>query len=183
MLNIKNIGLLAAVSAIVLSGCTQPRDDVSDFISHPGDFVGKADPLPVVTPYMPMKYNPLSDQIDPFFGRVPKIDKSISSINAPDQMRPKELLEQFQLDSLRVAGMVVKGKKTSALIMTPDGLTYSVTAGDKIGPDYGIVTGIGMNGDLVEVKIKETVTSSDSGSWEERKNSILQSDAKKDAAK
>lgn len=169
--------------AATLAGCSAHEDDITDFINNPGNFVGKADPLPVVTPYSPIKYNPLGDQIDPFFGHTPKATNSMSSINAPDVNRPKDILENFQLESIRVAGMVSKGKKTSAIVITPDGVPYTVSYGDRIGPDYGVITGIAMNGDLVEIKIKETVPSSESGTWEERQNSILQTDAKNDPAK
>lgn len=58
----------------------------------------------------------------------------------PDQARPKEYLERFNLDGLRMVGTISKpGLPLEALILDPDGNITRVKPGSHMGKSFGDV--------------------------------------------
>lgn len=55
----------------------------------------------------------------------------------PDANRPKEILEAFPLDSLKMVGTLQRGGQVWALIKDPHGLVYRVGIGNHMGLNYG----------------------------------------------
>lgn len=88
---------------------------------------------------------------------LPNLDESASltttSVQArPDPNRPRQILEQFALDSLIMVGTLGKGSDIAALIRAPDGTVYRVKLGQYIGQNDGRVVNIDNGGlDLVEL--------------------------------
>lgn len=87
---------------------------------------------------------------------LPVVDETnVSSGQAsarPDPNRPRQILEQFPLDSLRMIGTMGKGADMNALIRAPDKTTYRVRLGQYIGQNDGRVVNIDGSGlDLVEL--------------------------------
>ena len=85
----------------------------------------------------------------------------------PDQDRPRQPLEAFPLDSLKMVGTIGQGSKMEALIKDPGGVIHQVHKNDYMGQNYGRVTSISEDHvDLVEL------VSNGTGGWMERKASI-----------
>jgi type IV pilus assembly protein PilP len=81
---------------------------------------------------------------------------------APDRERPKEALESFPLDSLKMVGTIEKKGRRNALIQV-DKTIFQVKAGDHVGQDFGKIMSITDT----DVAIKETVQDA-AGEWTER---------------
>ncbi len=79
-----------------------------------------------------------------------------------DFNRPKEALEAYSLDSLRLVGKLIGNKTVWSIVQAPDGSVHYVTNGDHLGEHYGKVTKI----DAERIEIKEFIRN-DEGGWEE----------------
>lgn len=86
---------------------------------------------------------------------------------APDLRRPREVLESFGLDQVKLVGHLRRASQQTALVQV-EKLVYQVRVGNHIGQDFGRVTRITEN----EVTLKELVQDA-SGSWVERET-VLQ---------
>ena len=76
-------------------------------------------------------------------------------------------LEAFPLESLAMVGTLEKNKTVYALVRTRERDVYQVRAGNYLGQNYGVVTGIGDS----EVKLKELVQDG-AGDWTERSSTL-----------
>ena len=132
---------LAVAALAVLAGCAGDNADlrarVEEIKNRPG---GRIEPLPEVKPYETFAYS-VADQRSPFEAGVPA---SASSPNAlrPDPSRPREFLEQFSLDTLRMVGTLNLGGREHGLIQTKDGLVHRVLPGNHIGQSDGRITAV-----------------------------------------
>ena len=84
------------------------------------------------------------DQPDPFGpAKIELAAKSASSSTTsglkPDLNRPKEPLEAFPLESLKMVGVLQQKNTNFALIKADTGL-YRVKVGNYMGQNFGIVT-------------------------------------------
>ena len=91
----------------------------------------------------------------------------------PDLERRREALEAFPLDTLRMVGTLQKPGLTYALIQA-DKTVYQVKAGNYIGQNFGIISGITETA----VDLKEIVQDA-SGEWVERKAKLELQETKK----
>ena len=138
MTTIKRLALMAAVLA-ALSGCGGDTDElrarIEEVKSRPG---GRIEPLPVVKPYETFAYA-ASDLRSPF-----EVGLTANTTNAlrPDANRPREFLEQFSLDTLRMVGTLRLGGARYGLLQTRDGLVHRVLPGNHIGQNDGRITAI-----------------------------------------
>ena len=71
----------------------------------------------------------------------------------PEANRPKEYLEQFPLDTLKMVGTLQRDNKRYALLQTQDGLVHRVQAGNYVGQNDGRVISVSEG----EVKVDELV--------------------------
>ena len=97
------------------------------------------EPLPVMQQFETFEYA-AQNLRDPFSRAFS--DESGGSGPRPDPNRPKQVLEQFPLDSLNMVGTIGKGPGLVALVMAPDKVTYRVHPGDYMGQNDGRVTGV-----------------------------------------
>jgi type IV pilus assembly protein PilP len=118
--------------------------------------------------FAPFAYSP-GGQADPFDPQkilmviVRNRDtKASQSAIKPDLDRPREVLEGFPLDQIRMVGMMRKGGSNVALLET-NGLTHMVRTGMYIGQNFGLVTRITET----EVSLKEIYQDA-AGEWVER---------------
>ena len=81
--------------------------------------------------------------------------------------RPKEPLELFPLDGLRMVGTLSRQGQLYALVRTPENTLYRVKRGDRIGQNFGVVTAITDTA----IEIKETVQDG-AGDWTETSASL-----------
>src|SRR2546428_6641797 len=89
------------------------------------DLRGRIEPLPVVKPYEPVPYKVL-DQPDPFSSaKIELVTKSASTGGGglkPDLNRPKEPLEAYPPESLKMVGGLQQRKAKFALVQAASGL-------------------------------------------------------------
>lgn len=77
----------------------------------------------------------------------------------PNPNRPKEYLEQFPLDGLKLVGEVAAGGQEYALILDPNGLVTRVTVGSYLGQNNGRIVAITPTG----IEISEIVPNGTGG--------------------
>ncbi len=133
------------------------------------DLRGRIDPLPVVKPYEPVAYK-VFDQPDPFGpAKIELVTKAAPGGGGgikPDLNRPKEPLESYPLESLKMVGVWQQPKATFALIKADTGL-YRVKVGNYMGQNFGLVTGITGS----SVQLRELIQDA-AGDWSERQSAL-----------
>src|SRR5512139_484444 len=122
------IRLSLMLVTILLTACGGDEfEDLQKFVKDSGaDMRGKVDPPPDIKPYEPMSYDNSAGLPDPFKPRKPDARKSSGGQNQPDMSRPKQELEDFPLDGLKMVGYLQLGKYGYAIIRSPDGKVHRV---------------------------------------------------------
>lgn len=97
------------------------------------------EPIPEIKPFESFQYP--EHQIDPFdltlvAGNAAKRPPAEGQVSI-DPNRPREYLESFPLDTLRMVGTLAQSGTDWALIQTPDGTIQRVTSGNYMGQNYG----------------------------------------------
>lgn len=164
--------MVALALSVVLVGCGgDEEDDLDQFIREAGKgMAGKVEPLPEVKVYVPVVYNPDGSLNDPFTPRKALIKPGGLQ---PNLNRPREPLEAFPLESLKLVGLITKGNLKIALLKAPDNNVRQVKIGNYLGQNLGMVIDI-VETMPVEVKVKEIVQDELTGDWAERPASIVQ---------
>ncbi len=157
--------LIATLS--ILSGCGGgDMEDLRTFVAETGrDMQGKVDPLPEIKPYEAFSYAAF-DLPDPFKPR--KLSTGGGGGLQPDLTRPKEPLEAYSLETLKMVGALSKKGVLHAVIRTPDNSIYHIRKGNYMGQNFGLVTQIGDS----EVALREIVQDS-AGDWSERTSTLI----------
>ena len=155
--------------SLLLTGCGgEEFQDLRDFVKNAGaDMRGKIPPPPEVKLYEPFVYNNDVSLPDPFKPRKPDLRSGRGGINQPDLERPKEALEEFPLENLRMAGYLFQNKVGYAVIRAPDGKLHRVKAGNYIGLNFGLIKEVTET----EIIVKEVVQDS-AGDWTDRESSL-----------
>ncbi len=140
--------VLACAAAIGLAGCSSADTDLQQFIKQtelqPG---GHVEPLPEIKPYETYVYDDQGLR-SPF---VPSQATGFNSVR-PDSKRPREFLEQFSLDTLRMVGTIRIAGTMYGLVQTKDGIVHRVTAGNYMGQNDGRISDISPSKiDLTEI--------------------------------
>jgi type IV pilus assembly protein PilP len=134
----------AAMVAASLSACSGANDDLRAYIdevkARPG---GRIEPLPPVEPAPIYAYEP-GPRRSPFTPDAPqrRVGNDPNSIDGPDANRPREFLEQFPLDTLRMVGTLADRRASFGLVQTTDGLVHRVAVGNHMGQNYGRIVAI-----------------------------------------
>ncbi|UHD14224.1 pilus assembly protein PilP [Thiocapsa bogorovii] len=121
------------------------------------------EPLPEIQPVDAFIFEP-NGRRDPFVmdtqtAAAARTDDSL----APDPLRPKEELESYPLDSLRMVGTVQQQDTRWALVRTREGLVYRVRVGNYLGMNNGQIV------DITDDAIRVTeIVSEIPGDWRER---------------
>lgn len=138
-----------------LAGCEQNNQDLQDYISEvKSQPTGDIPPIPVIPPYDPFEYP--EHNRDPFDSSIVSpalmpLPKSTSGVQI-DRNRPKEYLESFPLDALRMVGTMKQDGQLWALLKTPDGTIQRVRTGNYVGQNYGRITKItDLKIELIEI--------------------------------
>ncbi|MDD4929352.1 MAG: pilus assembly protein PilP [Gallionella sp.] len=159
-----------ALACVLLSGCGgEEFQDLHDFVKDSGvNLRGKIPPPPSIKLYEPFAYDNDKSLSDPFKPRKPEAASSMArGENEPDLNRPKESLEDFPLDSLKMVGYVYKAKVGYAVVRAPDQKLYQVKVGNYLGTNFGQIKKLSDT----EIVIKEVVQDS-TGDWSERLSSL-----------
>ena len=158
---------LIALLVLSLSGCGgSGMEDLEKFVAEAGrDMQGKIEPLPQVRVYEPFAYAAF-DLPDPFKPRKLAIGGGGGGLQ-PDLMRPKEPLEAFSLETLKMVGALEKKGLIHAVIQTPDKAIYHVHKGNYVGQNFGMITQITDSTVLLREIIQDSA-----GDWSERTSTL-----------
>ncbi|WP_043611734.1 pilus assembly protein PilP [Chromobacterium violaceum] len=149
---------------LLLSACgDNGSEDLKQWMANSSlGLRGQIEPLPQVQTYKPFNYQAY-DLTDPFNPQKLQAGKQQNAANAPDLKRPREALENYDLDKLAMVGTIRRGGAVYALIRTPEGAVYRVQPGNYLGLNFGKITSISD----AEVQLAETVEDLN-GEWVQR---------------
>lgn len=166
----------AAVVGIVLSTAGCVSDDMADLRSYVDTVKArppsKIPPLPVIEPYITFDYQ-AEFLDDPFLpAPIVDIDNSVLSEDSaepiictlvPDIDRPKEELEKYPIDSLKMVGAVMLQGSFFGLVSDKTGAIYRVKEGNYLGKNHGHIEQVEED----YIKLIEIVPDT-AGCWSER---------------
>ncbi len=128
-----------ALATLALAGCGGGVDglraEIEQAKTRPG---GRIEPLPEVVPYESYAYT-MADRRSPF---LQSFATEQASGPRPDTQRPREYLEQFSLDTLKMVGTLKLGGANFGLVQTKDGLIHRVLPGNHLGQNDGRITAV-----------------------------------------
>lgn len=168
----KKIASAGLAVALLLSGCSDSDvREVRDWMDlTKKETKPSVKPLPAPKDFIPFAYES-KEAVDPFnqiklTAELARAAESSNNPNRPDMSRPKELLENFPLDTMRMVGSLQKGGITYALLQI-DKNVYQVKSGQRMGQNFGLVTRVAENA----VDIREVVQDA-GGDWVERMSKL-----------
>lgn len=157
----RQILLLASIS-VTLTGCLEIND--SDLKRYADSVMARPatpiEPLPEPVPYVPFSYTATFKR-DPFQNQdilTPGSKPTPPPVPAPDDTRPKQYLESFDIGTFIMVGTIENDKEHYALLRNSVGV-HRVKVGDYIGFNYGKVISISDFG----IEIVETVPDGNDG--------------------
>jgi type IV pilus assembly protein PilP len=161
-----------ALTAVLLAGCSDSDvKEVRDWMAEV-DKGTKVRVVPLAEPktFIPFAYT-AGEQIDPFspnklLAELARAAENSGNRYRPDMARRKEPLENYPLDTFVMVGVLQKGGVNHALLQL-DRAVHQLRAGQRIGQNYGLVTGVSENA----VNIKEVVQDA-GGEWVERMSKL-----------
>ncbi|KAF0191715.1 MAG: type IV pilus assembly protein PilP [Gammaproteobacteria bacterium] len=172
---IKRGALTFAIALVLLTGLTAcSSDNLGDLRSYIDEVKarkgGRIDPVPEFRPFETAAYG-LEGQRDPFTPSVLRKPDQVAASTGqglqPDLTRRKEALEDFPLDSLKMAGVLESGNQRWAIITAPDGVIYRVRNGNYIGQNNGKIV------EVTEQKMSVTEIVPDGlGGWRIRESTV-----------
>lgn len=172
MASLRINGVVVALAAVLLAACGSDMDDLDQYINEvkarPG---GRIEPLPEITPYESFTYMADAEGLrSPFLPDTPQASGPAGGMR-PDPDRPREFLEAFPLDTLRMVGTLDMGDTAYGLVQTSDGLIHRVVPGNYLGQNDGRIVDISES----EIQIVEII-SDGIGGYVERDAAIGLSD-------
>lgn len=136
-----------------LTACTQSNDDLMHFIKETkSKHLGSVQPLPTFEPYKNFTYS-AAELRDPFEAAFEaEVDAGANDGLRPNTTRPKEPLETFPLDTLRMVGILVQHQNTWGLVKDPNNVVHRVQTGNYAGQNEGqIVEVTEKQIDIIEI--------------------------------
>ena len=165
------IAFLMTFAAVFLSSCGGQIDDLNNYLADVN--ARPAEPIPPIPPvktYTPYAYEGQTGR-DPFRSSTTEGMDNVAATTSvgprPDNTRPKEYLERFELDTLSMVGTFSMEGSDWGLIRDPDGEVHRVTVNDFIGRNHGRITFIRE----AQVGLSELITDG-LGGWLVRDASI-----------
>lgn len=178
--NNRIFAVLAVSAAMMLGGCVSR--DMSDLENYAAEVLsrkgGRIEPLPPIKPYERYLYRAgeLGSR-SPFTSFMDEEEQvaEIAQVNDAEQQRfaneilthNREELENFELDSLRMVGVLENAESLWGIVRDNGGVVHRVSVGNYVGRNYGKITNIQED----RIDIREIVKDSQ-GRWEERSASL-----------
>ncbi len=135
---------IAMTSAVLAAGCGNDSADLHDWMDAVSALpAGGIEPLPVVRSVPAFVYEPAGRR-SPFLPDTPLATLSATPTpdSEPGPSRPREYLERFPLDALRMVGTLEARGALFGLVRTSDGLIHRVAAGQYLGLNDGRIVSI-----------------------------------------
>lgn len=165
--------MLLAALGLALSGCGDPNAEVKVWMAEVAARAKpEIEPLPVLEPPEEFTYaragipDPFADRLQEETPPEGAIAQSTGGL-APDPNRPREALEAFPFDSLRMVGTLTRAQSLWALIRAPDETVNRVAVGNYLGQNHGKVTAIADG----TVQVVEIIPAANGG-WIEREAAL-----------
>ena len=149
------LGVLAL--SMILAACSGAgkHQDLKDYIAETKRRpAGQIDPLPPFVPYKSFAYSAMAKRspFDPPSEEIANLVVGKKSNIKPDLSREKELLESFNLGSLKMVGTLKRDDTLWALIDDNEGGIHRVTTGNYMGANHGrIVATSSRQVDVIEI--------------------------------
>ncbi len=162
--------ILVGLSVLLLTGCEgKQTGDLAAYVQEVKNRQkSNIPPLPEPQEYEQFIYDESSLR-DPF--EIPQNTRAKlrlpNSGLQPDLKRSRDVLEQYNLGSLRMVGSIEKNNRRWALIIAPDGSLHRTTTGQHMGQDNGEITKITES----QIELKEIVPDG-LGGWIERRSTL-----------
>jgi len=161
------IGLLA-----LISGCTGGDSDLREWVTAEKAKKGAPiPPLPVLKTFETFEYKYRDDDPNvrnPFGPSVEERAQAVAANSGPQpDQHPKEPLESYPLDSLKMVGTIGSGNGMEGLIKDPEGVIHRVHGRNYLGQNNGKITAIAED----HIELVELI-SNGTGGWMERQASI-----------
>ncbi|MDD2768446.1 MAG: pilus assembly protein PilP [Methylococcus sp.] len=138
--------LTAAVTLSSIAACAE--DEMADLKAYVAEVKERqkvsVEPLPEIkaaVPYL-FKSDELHDPFKPFEKSGEAETSTADNGIRPDTSRPKELLEGYELDVLKMVGTVKMFGNLWALVLAADGTIHRVRVGNHMGLNFGRITRI-----------------------------------------
>lgn len=132
---------VVVLAALSLSGCSNDMEELQQHVAEikgrPGE---RIEPLPEIKPYEAFAYN-ASSMRSPFVPAAPARNDLAAGVR-PDVKRPREFLEQFPLDTMRMVGTLQLLGRNYGLVQGKDGLVHRVLPGNFVGQNDGRIVGV-----------------------------------------
>ncbi|MCI0749246.1 MAG: pilus assembly protein PilP [Nevskiales bacterium] len=161
------------LATALLAGCGQDLRDLESYALEVKSRTSRnIAPIPQIKPFNPFTYE-VAGRRDPFQPRLFSREDALAAGGGtgnslqPDINRPREALEEFPLDALRMLGTLTVRNKLIALVKAPDSLVHRVSIGDHMGQNYGEITQITDS----EVTLMEIIPDG-FGGWIQRPASV-----------
>lgn len=159
--------LVLILACGVLAGCAEEGDDLRAWMAQEArGMVGRIEPLPEIKSFPTVAYTQ-GEQIDPFRAKRIAPESRVRVGQGPDMTRPREPLESYPLESLKMVGTLMQEERQHALISV-DGRIHQVAAGNYMGQDHGMITQVTEQA-IVLTEIVEDIN----GDWTERDSRLL----------
>jgi type IV pilus assembly protein PilP len=154
---------------VLTAGCARDTSDLDQYIAEvKARPSAPIEPIPEIKPFETFAY-PDEPLRDPFalVDFTPQTEVARNDGPSPDMARPRELLEEFPLDTLRMMGILQQKGDLWALVRDPSGTIHRVQTGNHVGQNHGRIVAI----DEREVRLRELIPDS-AGGWMEREAAL-----------
>jgi type IV pilus assembly protein PilP len=172
------------VLALLASGCVSR--DMSDLEYFAEEVLARAggtiEPLPPIKPYERYLYQAEKlgsrDPFKSFFEIEPEKEKLTKDVDPNQQklidevvLHQSEELEKFELDALRMVGVLENPEAFWGIVRDQEGIVHRVQVGNYVGRNFGKIVNIQED----RIDVREIIKDS-TGRYEEREVSLALSD-------
>jgi type IV pilus assembly protein PilP len=159
--------IAASIVSLLFAGCANTEhSDLKEFVAQSEQGLrGRVEALPLVASQEAMTYS-AAELPDPFRPSSAKPSLALRTAGDWRPPEPREMLEAYPLDALKMVGTMERKGTRWALIKTPDSTVHRVTVGNRIGQNFGAIAMVADTG----VTLQEHVE--DGSGWSERTASL-----------
>lgn len=165
------ISIVIAAAILTACGGQGGYDDLVAFMAETkARPAGSIEPIPTFSPYQPFDYGAtmLRAPFDRPVAAKDLVEIMPSPDVAPDPDRPREFLEQFGIESLRMVGTIEQHGQLWALLDDGQGNVHYVKEGNYIGRNHGKI----ISATPTRIQVREIVSAGGAGGWVERPRTL-----------